>query len=105
MFHVVIEKAKTLIGINNGEINIAHMTTGEELINNHKVAIADDITNCIQYKKLKSESFIISSAILCLSKSFNFILDKNFCKKVFCGFGWIKSSFHINLSCNKKSDI
>lgn len=43
-------KANDWIGCNIGDINIAQITTGDELINNHIVAITEERTNWNQYK-------------------------------------------------------
>jgi hypothetical protein len=45
LFPFVIANAKDCIGLKIGEISIAHITTGAELISNHSVAIAHDKTS------------------------------------------------------------
>jgi hypothetical protein len=45
LFHVAIANAKVLIGFIIGDINIAHITTGIEFINNHNATIKEDKVN------------------------------------------------------------
>gem|GEM_PF-1369375 len=54
--HLAIAKATQLIGLSNGAINMAHITTATEFCNNHKAAIQLDKNISIQYNLSQAAS-------------------------------------------------